>query len=214
MSTTAHDPGAQRRIGLTGGIASGKSSVGRYLAEQGVPVFDADRYAHDALAPGSEASETVLERYGTQVMANPRPDTDTTPAHRSINRRALGEIVFNNPSERHWLEQLVHPLVRERFQQDFNEHDQADAVVLMIPLLFEAGLTELCSEIWVVNCTPEQQLERLQRRDGLDDASARARINAQWPLSQKCKLADLVLDNCGEAARWQAQILEQMPRIG
>lgn len=214
MSTTAHDPGAQRRIGLTGGIASGKSSVGRYLAEQGVPVFDADRYAHDALAPGSAASETVLERYGTQVMANPRPDTDTTPAHRSINRRALGEIVFNNPSERHWLEHLVHPLVRERFQQDFNEHDQADAVVLMIPLLFEAGLTELCSEIWVVNCTPEQQLERLQRRDGLDDASARARINAQWPLSQKCKLADLVLDNCGEAGRWQTQILEQMPRIG
>jgi len=214
VSTTAHDPGAQRRIGLTGGIASGKSSVGRYLTEQGVPVFDADRYAHDALAPGSEASETVLERYGTQVMANPRPDTDTTPAHRSINRRALGEIVFNNPSERHWLEQLVHPLVRERFQQDLNQHDQADAVVLMIPLLFEAGLTELCSEIWVVNCTPEQQLERLQRRDGLDDASARARINAQWPLSQKCKLADLVLDNCGEATRWQAQILEQMPGIG
>jgi len=214
VSTTAHDPGAQRRIGLTGGIASGKSSVGRYLAEQGVPVLDADRYAHDALAPGSEASETVLDRYGTQVIAKPRPGPNTTPTHRSINRRALGDIVFNNPSERHWLEQLVHPLVRERFKQDFNQHEHAEAIVLMIPLLFEVGLTELCSEIWVVNCTPRQQLERLQRRDGLNDASARARINAQWPLSQKCELADLVLDNCSEAGRWQAQILEQMPRIG
>ena len=215
MSATPHHQGAQRRIGLTGGIASGKSSVGRYLAAHRLPVLDADRYAHDALAPGSPASETVLDRYGAQVEADTTSQNATaSPVNRSINRRALGQIVFNNPSERRWLEQLVHPLVRERFDQELRQHRQAEAVVLMIPLLFEAGLSGLCSEIWVVNCTPEQQLERLQQRDGLDDAAARARIQSQWPLSEKCKLADLVLDNRSQPERWQTQIRAQLDQLG
>lgn len=214
MSATPHARGAQRRIGLTGGIASGKSSVGQYLAALGLPVLDADRYAHDALAPGTEATASVLERFGPQIEAAPNPELITTATSRTINRRALGQIVFHNPSERRWLEQLVHPLVRKRFEQELAHHEQADAVVLMIPLLFEAGLTKLCSEIWVVHCTPEQQMERLQQRDRLDDTAAHARINAQWPLQQKCKLADVVLDNRGEPERWKAQVLEQMHNIG
>ena len=210
VHTTAHDPGAQRRIGLTGGIASGKSSVGSYLAARGLPVLDADRYAHDALAPGSETSEAILDRYGKRVEAGLGQTPQSGPAIRSINRRALGAIVFNTASERRWLEQLVHPLVCERFEQELMKHHQAETVVLMIPLLFEAGLTRLCSEIWVVNCTEAQQLERLQQRDGLDVASARARIKAQWPLSQKCKLADVVLDNRGESECWEGQIKEHL----
>ena len=206
MSATPRWSGAQRRIGLTGGIASGKSSVSGFLAALGLPVLDADVYAHEALAPGSKGSEMVLERYGPDI----EEPGDMAPAAsdrvRCINRRALGQIVFNDPEEHQWLEQLIHPLVRTRFSDELVHHQQSNPVVLVIPLLFEAGLTDLCSEIWVVDCSPDQQLARLQQRDGLDEASAKARIQAQWPLSDKCQKADLVLNNRGEAQRWQEQI--------
>ena len=102
------EPFSQRRIGLTGGIASGKSSVGRWLAQQGLPVFDADQYAREALKPGQQATKTVLQRYGSSVQAE---------GGAAIDRAALGRIVFQDPAERHWLEQLIHPIVRERFDQ-------------------------------------------------------------------------------------------------
>ena len=206
MNATPRWSGAQRRIGLTGGIASGKSSVSRFLAELGLPVLDADVYAHDALAPGSPGSEMVLARYGPDIEEQGSAAHAASDRLRGINRRALGQIVFNDPEERRWLEQLIHPLVRERFGNELIHHQRSNAVVLVIPLLFEAGLTELCSDIWVVDCSPDQQLARLRQRDGLDEASAKARIQAQWPLSDKCQKADLVLNNRGEAQRWQEQI--------
>ena len=110
---TPGDRPPQRRIGLTGGIASGKSSVGRWLEQKGIPVLDADAYAHQALAPGTEASREVLSRYGTAVQSS--------PADR-IDRKALGRIVFNNREERLWLEQLVHPLVRQSFANALCDH--------------------------------------------------------------------------------------------
>ena len=210
MSATPRWPEAQRRIGLTGGIASGKSSVSRFLAALGLPVLDADVYAHAALAPGSPGSELVLKRYGPGIEEPRRQIRAGEDPVRSINRRALGQIVFNDPDERQWLEQLIHPLVRKRFSDELVHHQQSKAVVLVIPLLFEAGLTDLCSEIWVVDCSPEQQLTRLQQRDGLDAASALARIQAQWPLSDKCQRADLVLNNHSETERWQQQIRAQL----
>ena len=117
----------QRRIGLTGGIASGKSSVGRWLEQQGIPVLDADVYSHQALAAGTEASRTVLTRYGARVASS---TTD------GIDRAALGRIVFNDRSERQWLEELVHPLVHQAFGSDLSDHSEEPVVVLMIPLLF------------------------------------------------------------------------------
>ena len=206
MSATPRWSGAQRRIGLTGGIASGKSSVGHFLTKLGLPVLDADVYARDALAPGSPGSEIVLARYGPGIEEEDSVTHAGSDRLRSINRRALGQIVFNDHDERQWLEQLIHPLVRTRFSDELVHHQQSNPVVLVIPLLFEAGLTDLCSEIWVVDCSPDQQLARLQQRDGLDEASAKARIQAQWPLSDKCQKADLVLNNRGEAQRWQEQI--------
>lgn len=182
--------GPQRRIGLTGGIASGKSTVARWLEEQGLPVLDADVYAREALAPGSAGAVAVLERYGETVRAE-----GSAPDAGVINRGALGQIVFDAPQERQWLEQLVHPLVRQRFNTELAALGRQPAVVLVIPLLFEAGLQSLCSEIWLVDCEPEQQLERLMQRDGLSHAAAQARINAQWPLERKRKLADRVIDN-------------------
>ena len=197
LSATPRWQGAQRRIGLTGGIASGKSSVGRHLAELGLPVLDADVYAHEALAPGSSGSEMVLQRYGPTIGEPIRINQSATEQARGINRRALGQVVFNNPEERQWLEQLIHPLVRARFEAELTRLHHESTVVLMIPLLFEARLEELCSEIWVVNCKENQQMERLMARDGLSTQDAAQRIQAQWPLRQKCQQADQVIENSG-----------------
>ena len=182
--------GSQRRIGLTGGIATGKSTVGRWLEQQGLPVLDADVYAREALSPGSTCSRAVLERYGPRVQAKGGEGQEPV-----IDRGALGGIVFHDPAEKAWLEALIHPVVRARFEQELNALSQEAAVVLMIPLLFEAGLEGLCSEIWLVDCTEAQQLERLMQRDGLSEEEAQARINAQWAMERKRGLADRVITN-------------------
>jgi len=182
--------GTQRRIGLTGGIASGKSTLARWLAQHKLPVLDADTYARDALAPGTIATQTILERFGETVRAQGHSSGLTV-----IDRGALGQIVFQDPEERRWLEELVHPLVRQRFEAELANLAAEPAVVLMIPLLFEAGLEGLCSEIWLVDCEPEQQLERLIKRDQLSEADARSRINAQWPMERKRGLADQLIQN-------------------
>ena len=213
MSATSRWHGAQHRIGLTGGIASGKSSVAHYLQDLGIVVLDADRYAHEALKAGSQASEAVLKRYGQQVEAAPDCDIERSSGQRSINRRELGRIVFHNPDERRWLEQTIHPMVRARFELELDSHPETSTVVLMIPLLFEADLTEMVSEIWVVHCLPAQQLERLKQRDRLSTAEAEARINAQWPMSRKCEQADLLLDNCSAPIRWEREIQTRLAQI-
>ena len=124
----------------------------------------------------------------------------------ALDRSALGRIVFNDADARRWLEALIHPLVRERFQQELERHSQAPVVVLIIPLLFETGLEALCSEVWLVDCEPHQQLERLMQRSGLNAADAQARLAAQWPLSRKRPLADRVIDNRGSADALEAAV--------
>lgn len=183
-----------RRIGLTGGIATGKSSVARCLAEQhGVPVLDADRFAREALAPGTEATRAVLRRYGQAIQTN-QPGSGVP----TIDRAALARIIFADTAERNWLERLVHPLVRERFAAALTDLNSAPVVVLMVPLLFEAGLESLCSEIWVVACgDAAEQIRRLMARDQITFEEARARLGAQWPMAEKLARADIVIDNSG-----------------
>jgi dephospho-CoA kinase len=193
--------GGQRRIGLTGGIASGKSTVGHWLEARGLPLLDADRFAREALAAGSAGARAVLQRYGAAVQA-----AGSHPAEAQLDRSALGRIVFHDPSERLLLEQLVHPLVRQRFDEELQQRTAAPALVLMIPLLFEAGLEGLCSEIWLVDCDPATQLQRLMTRDQLNDADARARLGAQGPLERKRPLADLVIDNRGGPEALEPQL--------
>jgi dephospho-CoA kinase len=185
--------GSQRRIGLTGGIATGKSSVGRLLVAQGLPVLDADAFAREALGAGSAGAQAVLTRYGASVRQAAAGSAAAEAA--VIDRAALGRIVFADPAERQWLEQLVHPLVRQRFQAELERLAAEPIVVMMIPLLFEADLEGLCSEVWLVDCDEAQQLERLMARDQLSETEARARINAQWPLERKRELADRRIDN-------------------
>ncbi len=203
----SHWPKSQRRIGLTGGIATGKSSVGHYLAEQhALAVLNADLYAREALAPGSAATKAVLQRYGKAVAAESQNNAT------SLDRSALGQIVFNDATERHWLEQLVHPIVRQRFDAELARLAETTPVVLMIPLLFEAKLTDLCSEVWLVDCCSAQQCQRLMSRNGLSREEAEQRIAAQWPMSKKRALADLVIDNNGAAESWYQQIEQNIQR--
>jgi dephospho-CoA kinase len=117
--------------------------------------------------------------------------------HEAIDRAALGRIVFADAAERSWLEALVHPIVRQRFSAELERLAAAPVVVLMIPLLLEAGLEELCSEVWLVDCDEAQQLGRLIGRDQLSAAEAQARIAAQWPLERKRALVDRLIDNRG-----------------
>jgi len=192
--------GRARRIGLTGGIATGKSTVGRVLAERhGIPVLDADQMARDVLGPGTAATLAVLRHYGRSLQAGDGPP--------SLNRPALARLVFADPVERQWLEQLVHPLVRAAFQAALEPLKAEPVVVLMIPLLFEAGLESLCTEIWVVECGSEQeQIQRLQTRDGLTREEALARIRAQWPMAEKLARADLVLSTVGSPSALAARV--------
>jgi dephospho-CoA kinase len=201
----------QRRIGLTGGIASGKSTVARLLADQhGIPVLDADHFAREALAPGTAATRAVIRRYGPSVMGSP---AEANHPHPSLDRAALARIVFADPLERRWLERLVHPLVRECFATSLEGLSSAPVVVLMIPLLFEAGLEGLCSEIWLVDCGgEEEQIHRLMARDRLSAHEARARLNAQWPMEAKRARANVVIPNIGPAAALAQHVAEALAR--
>lgn len=175
----------KRIIGLTGGISTGKTTVSTYLAEvYQLPVLDADIYAREAVQLGSSVLSKIFERYGSDVQL---PDG-------TLNRKRLGEVVFSSPGEREWLEQQIHPYVRDRFQSELNTL-AASTVVLVVPLLFEAGMTDLVTEIWVVSCSPEQQLRRLMERNQLSLEQAQARINSQMPIQEKVARANFVLDN-------------------
>ncbi|NEO82927.1 MAG: dephospho-CoA kinase [Spirulina sp. SIO3F2] len=187
----------QRRLGLTGGIATGKSTVSDYLAHRHhLPVLDADVFAREAVAVGSEILEAITQRYGSTLL-----QVDGT-----LNRSQLGQIIFSDPDERVWLEAQIHPYVRDRFDQAIANLPVTTTVVLSIPLLFEAQLTALVSEIWVVSCNENQQLERLMVRNQLTLQQSQQRIQAQLPLVQKCAAADVVLDNSGSRDWLYAQI--------
>jgi dephospho-CoA kinase len=176
---------SQRTIGLTGGIGTGKTTVSNYLANHyQLPVLDADIYAREAVQPDSPILSEIFERYGVAVKL---PDS-------TLNRKYLGEIIFSNRDEKQWLEQQIHPYVRDRILTELNTPD-APTVVLAIPLLFEANMTDLVTEIWVVSCSVEQQLQRIIERDHLTPEQARIRINNQLPLEEKVARADVVLDN-------------------
>jgi len=209
MASSPRWTGAQRRIGLTGGIASGKSTVARWLERQGLPVLDADLFAREALAPGSPGAAAVLAHFGEAVRAQGSPSAAAV-----IDRGALGQIVFHAPEQRRWLEELVHPLVRQQFEAELTNLAAEPTVVLVIPLLFEVGLEGLCSEIWLVDCEPEQQLKRLMERDGLDEVDAQSRISSQMPLDSKRQLADQIIDNRGSRELMSTRLENLLNRYG
>ena len=194
LKATAPPP---RIIGLTGGIATGKTTVSDYLATtHQLPILDADIYAREAVAVGSPILAALQQRYGNNILL----------ADSSLNRPQLGSIIFNNPDEKQWVEQQIHPFVRQRFTQISETYAPTQTLVYAIPLLFEANLTHLVSEIWVVTCTSEQQKQRLMTRNNLTPAEAVARINNQLPLSEKVAQADQILDNSTDRTTLYKQI--------
>ena len=174
-------------VGLTGGIASGKSAVAERLAELGAVIVDSDLLAREVVAPGTPGLATVLERFGTAVKA---PDG-------SLDRAALGAIVFADPDARRDLEAIVHPAVRARAAELTRAAPQDAIVVQVIPLLVETGQQQAFDRVVVVDVDPEVQVERLTRRNGLGRDEAQARIQAQATRADRLAAADEVIDNDG-----------------
>ncbi len=188
--------GNKRLIGLTGGIGTGKTAVSRYLAHTyNVPVLDADIYSRDAVKPGSPILKAIFAHYGESIQS---PDG-------TLNRQRLGEIIFNNPPEKQWLESQIHPYVRQCFESQIQQLDRSN-ILLVIPLLFEANMTDLVTEIWVVFCEPQIQINRLIQRDGLTQEQAITRIKNQLPLEKKIAAADVVLDNSSDLDNLYSQV--------
>ena len=186
----------KRLIGLTGGIGTGKTTVSNYLIDKHhLPVLDADVFAREAVAKDSPILRKIFERYGNRVKA----------ADNSLDRQALGDIVFNNSSEKKWLESQIHPFVRDRFDREL-QRISSNTVVMAIPLLFEAKLTDTVTEIWVVTCDRSLQISRLQQRNHLTIDQATARIDSQLPLAEKIAQADVVLENNGKLQELYIQV--------
>ena len=186
-------------IGLTGGIATGKSTVANYLATTyNLPILDADIYARDAVSVGSPILSQIAEKYGTEIILSDG----------NLNRAKLGEIIFNQPEERDWVERVIHPYVRSCFDKAIKE-SSANTLILVIPLLFEANLENLVNQIWVVSCSPQQQQQRLIERNNLTPEQAAARINSQLPIAEKIARADVVLDNSANLE----SLLQQIDKV-
>jgi len=173
----------RRVIGLTGGIASGKSTVLELFQKQGIPTLSADLLAHECVQPGKPAYHAVLRHFGTHFRL---PDG-------SLDREKLGRHVFANASERRKLERLIHPCVIQEIKTFIRQH--SGFMMVDIPLLYEAKLVSLVDEVVVVYATQAQQIARLTSRNGYSKVEALRRIRSQWPLRQKCQLANTVLNN-------------------
>ena len=189
-----------RVIGLTGGIASGKSTAAKILAELGAAVIDADRLARDVVRPGEPAYQAIVAAFGNGVLNN-----DGT-----INRTALGNIVFADPAARSRLEAITHPAIALRARDLLAglRRGKTPLAIYMAPLLIEAGITDRVDEIWVVYVDRETQLRRLMQRDGLSEAAALQRIASQMPMEEKRQRARIVIDNNGTEAEMVRQIRE------
>jgi dephospho-CoA kinase len=186
------------RVGLTGGIGSGKSEVTRRLAEQGAVVIDADVIAREVVQPGTPGLAEVAETFGPAVL---RPDG-------SLDRDKLGELVFADPELRGKLNAIVHPLVGARMAELERDAGSAAIVVHAVPLLAENQLAGAYDVVVVVDVPPRLQVERLVRHRGMSREQARARMAAQASRAQRLSIATIVLDNSGSLAELDRQVGE------
>ncbi len=183
-------------IGLTGNIATGKSTVLEYLARKGAHIIDADKLAHQAMAPSGPAYESIVAEFGSGIL---NPD-------KTVNRRALGAIVFSDADRLGRLEQLTHPAVFELTRQEVDESPSPVVVLEAVKLLEAGAMVTLCDEVWVVTARPDVQLRRLMEKRGMSEAQARQRMGMQSPQAAKINQADRVIDNSGTLADLYAQL--------
>lgn len=187
-----------RIIGLTGGIASGKSTVAAVLTACGAAVIDADQLSREAVQPGSSAFHQIIATFGSTILQS---DGD-------LDRKALGKVVFADPAARRRLEAITHPAIRRLAEQKLAALRAAGTAVVfyMAPLLIEAGATDRVDEIWVVYVDRETQLTRLMARDGLSHEEAEQRIAAQMPMAEKASYGSVVIDNRGAPEATERQV--------
>lgn len=174
-------------IGLTGGVATGKSTVAQMFKQCGAVVIDADVLAREVVQPDKPAWRDVVRTFSKKVL---NPD-------RTINRQALGSIVFRYPAKRRRLERIIHPRVareQQRLTREAARKDPTAVVLYDVPLLFEAGIDKRVQKIIVVTADQQTQIARLKKRNGLSRAEALRRIRSQMPLAKKAQMADLVID--------------------
>ena len=196
-------PYPMRIIGLTGGIASGKSTVSRMLRQLGAHILDADVIAKEIVKSGQPALEEIREAFGQEIIL---PDGE-------LNRKKLGLIVFGNPAKLAILNEITHPRVKEKITAGLEELKSVaftDKVVAVVdaPLLIEAGLTDMVEEVWVVAVNEEIQVERLVARDGITIEEAHKRLASQMTLKDKLAYADKVIDNNGPVEETSSQVLK------
>ncbi|MDH7498659.1 MAG: dephospho-CoA kinase [Syntrophomonadaceae bacterium] len=175
-------------IGLTGGIASGKSTVSGILKSLGAVVIDADQVAREVVEPGQPAWQEIVDAFGPAVL---NPDG-------TLNRKQLSQLVFRDGEKLRRLNAITHPRVIEHFRQRLQwlRANRPDAVVVLdVPLLFESGMDAMADEVWVVWVDQEIEMQRLMMRDGITHEEAQARVAAQLPLEEKVRRADRVIDN-------------------
>lgn len=184
------------KIGLTGSIACGKSTVSDYLGRLGYFVADADAISHALTAPGGLALPALRAAFGDGVF-----DGD------ALNRRALGALVFSDSEKRAQLNAILHPMIIAQMNDELSAHDAPDTLVFGdVPLLYECGMEAMFGRVWVVSTSAEIQLERLMIRDHLSREEALARIQAQMPLEEKRRRADAVIDSSGTLSETRRQI--------
>jgi len=193
-------------VGLTGGIATGKSTVSTILENAGALIIDADRIAREVVKKGRPAHCAIVENFGKNVLL---PDGE-------INRSVLGDIIFNDPRKKHLLNSIVHPHVRKEQNRQLKHIEQTNPntiVILDIPLLIESKMYRDLSEVVVVYAPEHIQTKRLMQRDGISKADALARVRSQMPIEEKKDKATIVIDNSGTRANTRKQTLKIFQRL-
>ena len=186
-------------IGITGGIASGKSTVTNFLREKGFQVVDADAVVHDLQKPGGRLYQVLVQHFGQEILLE----------NGELNRPLLASLIFSNPEERKWSKQTQGEIILEELAALRDQLSQTEAIFFMdIPLLFEQGYANWFDETWLVYVDRDVQVERFMKRDHLSKEVAESRLSAQWSLAEKRKLASHILDNNGSRNQLVAQVVK------
>ena len=191
-------------IGITGGIASGKSTVTEFLRQKGFQVVDADAVVHQLQKPGGRLYQVLVEHFGEKVLLE----------NGELNRPLLASLIFSNSEEQEWSKRTQGEIIREELAALRNQFALTEALFFMdIPLLFEQNYASWFDETWLVYVNRDVQLERLMKRDQISKEAAESRLNSQWPLERKISLASHSLDNNGNQKQLIAQVVQLLEEM-
>lgn len=182
-------------VGLTGGIGSGKTTVANLFAAEGITLIDADIVAREVVAPGSKGLEAIVTHFGAEILT---PEGE-------LDRAKLRQRIFSHPEEREWLNQLLHPMIRQEMLAQV-EKATSTYVIMVVPLLFENGLDRLVNRTLVVDISPELQINRTVKRDNVDASQVNNIISSQCSRSEKLARADDIIDNQGEISSLKREV--------